>query len=348
MESKFDPAATLELIPRPAFCVSGGLITHMNPAAAACGLITGAAIEPMLFLGREEYAALEAGCLYLTLELEGIRCSAVVTRQGREDLFVLDQGSDSALQALSLAAKVLREPLGGIIAITDRLELDGAGEAALNQRLHQLLRIVCNMSDAARYSQQTIPRLELTDVCALLREIFEKAAALAREAGITLRYRGPDRSVICPVDQEKLERAVYNLISNAMTFTPQGGTVEAQLTHSGSRLMLSVTDRGQGMDPAVHAGVFTRYLRQPGLEDSRYGIGLGMLLVQQAAAAHGGTVLVAPLPQQGTRVSMTLSTQPSAATDLRSGLLRIDYAGGKDHALIELSPNLPASSYRKE
>ena len=91
--------------------------------------------------------------------------------------------------------------------------------------------------------------------------------------------------------------------------------------------------------------MFSRYLRQPALEDSRYGIGLGMVLIRTAAANHGGAVLIDQPEGTGTRITMTLSIRQSKETVLRSNILRVDYAGERDHGLIELSDCLPAELY---
>ena len=89
-------------------------------------------------------------------------------------------------------------------------------------------------------------------------------------------------------------------------------------------------------------------LRQPGIEDSRFGLGLGMVLVRSAAAAHGGAVLIDQPEGWGTRVTMTISLRRETAEVLRSPTMRIDYAGERDHALTELSDCLPISLYQKE
>ena len=107
----------------------------------------------------------------------------------------------------------------------------------------------------------------------------------------------------------------------------------------------SETDSGSGIAQSVRSSVFSRYLRQPALEDSRYGIGLGMVLIRTAAAHHGGTVLIDQPEGAGTRITMTMSIRQSKQATLRSNVLRVDYAGERDHGLIELSECLPTELY---
>ena len=113
----------------------------------------------------------------------------------------------------------------------------------------------------------------------------------------------------------------------------------------GSGIRLTVEDNGSGIAEAVRSTVFRRYLRQPGIEDSRYGLGLGLAIVRTAAANHGGTVLITPSKEGGSRITMTLAIRQTEDTSLHSPLLRPDYTGGFDHALVELSDCLGPDHY---
>ena len=139
---------------------------------------------------------------------------------------------------------------------------------------------------------------------------------------------------------------MLNLLSNAAKFTPRGGHIAASLTRQGRMLRLCIQDSGSGIADSVRGSVFRRYLRQPAIEDSRYGLGLGMVMIRAAASHHGGAVLIDRPPQGGTRVTVTLAIRQNPVSQLRSPLLKVDYAGERDHALIELSDVLPAEYYR--
>ena len=330
----------LDMLPQPAFLVRSGSIAYANPAAAAFLLEPGTPIADLLFTGTEEYAAFDGGTLCLQLQHGPALWEASVTRSPDGDLFLLEQPEDPALQALSLAAMELRAPLGTAMQEAERLPAD---TALLKRSLYQLLRRISNMSDAAGYQENPEGSPELRDICAVLDEIFEKATAMAEQAGIRLRYRGLAESHICPVDTQRLERGVYNLISNAAGFSQPGTVIDAALRRSGKRLYLTVSDSGSGIPSALRGQLYSRYRRQPGLEDPRFGIGLGMVLIRAAAAAHKGTVLL-ETGDAGTKVTLTFSlAQPQG--QLRSPLLRADYAGERDHSLVELSDLLPPETY---
>jgi len=355
MDRGLDAMGMLDLMVSPGFCVKDGKIVKCNAAARGILLREGMEIAPLLATGEEEYAEFTGGCLYLFLNVSGVRMGASVTRMGDFDVFLPEEESEQGeLQAVALAARELREPLAGIMTTAERLfpvealQADPALQeqaARLNRGLYQMLRIIGNMSDAGRYAACPAARLETLDIPGFLQEVFARAADLVTHAGITLRFENLPQSLYALADSEKLERAVMNILSNSLKFTPAGGSIDAKLTRKGKRLYLSVQDSGTGIPDPLRGSIHRRYLRQPGMEDSRYGIGLGMVLIRSAAAIHGGTVLIDHPEGAGTRITMTLAIRQDTSGSVRSPLLRIDYAGERDHALLELAESLPASLY---
>ncbi len=345
---------TLELLTAPAFCVENGVVTTANPAAQQMLLTPGTPIESLIPNARDEYSAFHEGVLYLDLIWHGGSYGASVTRIANDDVFLLEKSSaPEQLQALALAARELRRPLSGIMTIADSL-LPAAAQwgngtlqeqtAQLNQGLYQMLRIISNMSDAARYLCEPSFRPETRDVCAVLTEILEQAAALSESAHVEFRIHIPKERLYCPVDVQLLERAILNLVSNALKFTPSGGWISIDAAKAGNKLRITVADSGCGIPSTLQGSVFFRYLRAPAIEDSRCGIGLGMVLVRAAAIAHGGTVLVVQPEGVGPRITMTLSLEQKN-TALCSPILKVDYAGERPHSLIELSDCLSYENY---
>ena len=359
MEHTEELLTMLEQIPAPAFFVRDGLVLHANTPAVQRQLHTDTDIGPLLLTGQEEYASFTDGCLYLMLDCCGIPTSVSVTRFSDDlRLFIFEQEEDQAeLQSMALAAQALRAPLANVMAVADRLfPLVGEDDepqtqeqiARINRGLYQMLRIVCNMSDAYRYSGEQSLRTELQNADAVVREIFDHAAPLLAHAGTELHYQGLNEPLYCLLDNEKLERAINNLLSNAMKFAPKAGPIRGTLSRRGKMLYLTVQDSGAGLPPHLRGSLYNRYHRRPGAEDSRYGIGLGMVLVRRAAAAHGGTVLMEEGTDFGLRVTMTIPIRQTTDPMVRSPMIHVDYAGERSHALIELSDCLPYDLYNLE
>lgn len=344
MKQQPDGMQMLDFIIHPAFCVKNRIITRLNVPAAKLFLREGLPLDTILDSGREEYSTFSSGMLCLTLIICGQRFGASVVRMGEEDVFTLDRQYESEeLRVLALAARELRGPLSNAMLASQQLEVESPQLSRLNRSLYQLLRIVGNMSDASGVSPLFRP--EPCSIDALFREIYDKAAALTDSTGVSFSYKGLNRDATCFIDRQQMERAALNMISNALKYTPKGGSIRLELLPSGKQYRFSVTDSGSGIPPKEQASLFTRYLREPAIEDNRHGIGLGMLLIRLTAARHGGAVLVDFPKEGGTRVSITFSNAPGQEHILRTAFLPADYAGEQDHALIELSEYLPIERY---
>lgn len=343
---------------QPTFTVKDGVIDVINDAARGYALESGQNILELLQTGKEEYRTLEEGCLYLTMSISGVRYGASVRRMADYDLFTLEQAADEAeLQGMALAAQELRMPLSNVMNIADQLFPVADADnnpyvqdqiSKINRGLFQMLRIVGNMADAYRYTQQTEQRQSLLEVTGFFQEIFDKTGEMLRKAEITLSFENLTRPVHTLADPEKLERAIHNILSNAVKFSARGSSIFARLTCRGTMLYLTVRDNGEGIQSQVQGNIHLRYRRQPGLEDSRFGIGLGMVMIRSAAAAHGGTVLIDHPDGYGTRLTMSIAIRQKPDNPLRASSLRIDYTGEHDHPLIELSEVLPAELYRSD
>lgn len=357
MEQHQDTMAMLDLITRPAFCVKDGVILRVNRAAEHMTIEANRPVAQFLSTGQTEYTEFDSGCLYLTLNLNGVEAGASVVSMNGYHVFIIEDENDQAeLKAMALAAQTLREPLSSVMTMAGSLlpAVENANDPAaadqmarLNRGLFQMLRILGNMSDAERYRSDTMPRMETRNITALTDELFGKLAVMADHAGIELHFDNLQDSLFCLVDSEKLERAVYNIFSNAMKFTPKGGNIHAKLFRRENRLYLTVQDSGSGIPENQRSSIYTRFLRHPGLDDNRQGIGLGMVLIRSAATAHGGTVLIEQSKDTGLRLTMTMEIRQNREGLVRSPGLRVDYAGEWDHSLIELSESLPASLYKK-
>lgn len=342
----------LSLMQCPAFSVQNGIIEYANPAATQLQVQVGDSIEDLLHTGEEAYRAFQGGCLFLTVCIATVIRGASVTRIEGLDIFQIEQDSDNQhLKAYALAAQNLRNPLSNLIAVSQQLfspeELQTDSDkqhksAQLNRGLSQMQRLVGNMSDAMLYSTAKMP-METIDVSALFRETMEKCATLLEKAGIALEYSEPNEEIRCLANANRLERAVYNMVSNGAKFS-DGGTLQAKLTKNKGFLAFTLQGIGSAGTTAMPADAFYRFLREPGLSDSQQGIGLGMYLIRSAAISHGGTLLLEQPENQGMRMTITIPIRRKSGT-LHAQVLRVDAWGGRDGGLIELSDILPSEAF---
>jgi len=350
MELQNDLQGWLNRFRCPAFAVKEKKISACNQAAQALLVSPGTDVRSLLLTGSEDYEAFQQGCLYLKLRLSPDGYGASVTRDGETDLFLLDQEPEDAdLRSLALAARELRNPLSNMIIAADALmhqlkeNTDSREQLArLNRSLHQMHRLVNNMSDAGRSDLLTPTGMH--EWSRLIHDIFEKIQTQLSGTRVTLSYEGLDQPVYGLANEGQLERAILNIVSNAMKFMPEGGTIRAKLTRQKNMLQLSILDSGSGIAETILSNVFSRYQRQPGIEDSRFGIGLGMVLIRSAATDHGGTVLIDRPEGNGTRVTMTMAIRqdaPVLKTPMTPPLL-----DGNRQILTELSQVLPWEFYQ--
>lgn len=341
-----------EQLTNPAFLVKKDQIVYANHAAQQRQFNIGDHITPYLADYAEEYEKLENGDLHLQLKQNDTVFCACVSCIQDGHLFILDsEYTGTELATLATTAQHLRDPLCDAMAtanalIADANEVQQAHLQTLTKSLYRLQRTILNMADAGAYEQKRKKRITLVDINQFLLELTDKVSTLAEATGICISYKQIHDIVFTYVDEEKLERGLLNLISNAMKFSQKDGRVEISLTQSQNKLYITVQDFGCGLSKAAKGNLFQRYLRQPGIEDARSGSGLGLTIARSAAIAHDGTLLATENPDGG--VSFTISI---AKISPKGGVLRspvmfpVDYAGGYDHALLELSDVLPASLY---
>ena len=353
METMNHPFPWLELMDRPAFCVKDGSVLAANSAAKQRMVRTGMNIYNIVTQNRDAYEALRDGNLFLTITAGELPYNASVTRTRECDIFtILQTDEDAQLQALALAAQQLRIPLSNMMTVTADLLADlkatpdsrqQAGQ--INRNLFQMLRIISNMSDVNSYKHTFLPEKQNVNLSAVFNETMDKIQTVSESAQVNITYSGLDFAVIGLANEEKISRAIYNMVSNAIKFSPQGGTVSAKLSKNGNMLSFAVCNTNA--EVVADSALWNRYSRCPSIEDDRFGLGLGMTLISFVACAHGGTVLVDhPTPSE-TRITLTLAIEKDDSGIVRSPVLRIgDYAGGRDKGLLELSEILSPEAYQ--
>jgi signal transduction histidine kinase len=186
-------------------------------------------------------------------------------------------------------------------------------------------RLVRSLGDLAKLDEPEFGlRKEAVDAAELLDDIVLRFAERANRQGIVLRMEhaapagGSDSSdagagagagLPAHLDIELFERAVANLLDNALKFCPTGSTVVLGASAPAGRIEVSVSDDGPGIPAADLPRLFDRFYRsrssvEPAGSDG--GHGLGLAIVRRIAELHGGEVTVSSAPGQGTRITLTL------------------------------------------
>jgi len=148
-------------------------------------------------------------------------------------------------------------------------------------------------------------RREPVDVGELLGRVREYYEASAADGGVSLSTSVADKPVIAELDRTLLQRAVGNLVSNALANTPPGGAVVMGTRADPSTICIEVSDTGVGIPAEALPRVFDRFFRvDSSRSQSSGGTGLGLAIVQSIVQLHGGNVQIWSQPGQGTRVTL--------------------------------------------
>lgn len=210
----------------------------------------------------------------------------------------------------------LRTPLNSIIGFSELLEKGFAGPLVEKQASYvgfvisaagQLRDLIDDILDLAVIEAGA---MTLDIVCVPVSEIIESAASLireqARKAGLRLEIEVADDAGSIEADQRRLTQAIYNLVANAVKFTPRGGSVVISARALGeNHLEISVSDTGIGIADEERSLVFKKF-HTGSASANKKGVGLGLSLVQSFIELHRGSVELSSIPDQGTDVTCIL------------------------------------------
>ncbi len=138
------------------------------------------------------------------------------------------------------------------------------------------------------------------DIAALFHDLGTLMVERARSGGVSLTFEGAEEVGTLVADERRLKQALFNLISNAIKFTPANGKVVVAARRSGEMAEFSVADTGIGIAAADQARIFDKFVRVGTGRQS--GVGLGLALVRSLIGLHGGTVVLTSETGKGTTV----------------------------------------------
>lgn len=218
----------------------------------------------------------------------------------------------------------LRTPLNTIIGYSTMLDKAMLAEPLTDRQKEyvgnireagdQLLRLIDDILDLATIEAGRLS-LDLTEVD--VARALEGAAGLARKRAQESRLAfgvevAPDVGSIV-ADERRIKQVVFNLLQNAIAFTPPGGRIRLAAERSGAEIRISVRDTGEGIAPKAQASVFDRFESRGA--DGRRGAGLGLSLVRSIVQLHGGWVELQSTLGKGTTVTCHLPERARLAVD---------------------------------
>jgi signal transduction histidine kinase len=266
-------------------------------------------------------AALAAGLLALVGALGfvwyAVRLIRRVDRQN-ESLRELDRMKDDFVASVS---HELRTPLTSITGYLELLTED-AGDLSETQRSYlavvdrnseRLLQLVGDLLFVARLTGSTI-ELEKApvDLTSLARHSLEVAQPFAESRSLALELTSVGRTVV-DADAGRIGQVIDNLLSNALKFTPSGGSVWLRIAADDEEMRMEVADTGMGITAADQEHLFERFFRSSeALRQAIQGTGLGLSIVRALVEAHGGTIQVASENEVGTTFTVVLPVAQDA------------------------------------
>ena len=190
----------------------------------------------------------------------------------------------------------LRTSLATVYTAVDRLvpadmrEKDAKSDrtaAAFYQSYYRLYRVISNLTDAGQLFDRKRFELYDDDIVGVCRSVCGEVDFLFNMQGVTLDFLSDRDSRIIGLDAAAIRKMLLNLLSNALKFTPQGGSVRVRVKTEGRNVKITVTDSGCGMNSDTLAHLFDRFI--DGGQDPMppRGLGLGLPICQRGAVGRG-------------------------------------------------------------
>jgi two-component system sensor histidine kinase BaeS len=287
----------------------------------AMGLILGTATGWLLALNMERPLRQVTQAIY-QLASGGEQTS--LPEEGPEELRLLSRAVNTLVARLNdleqarrqLLANLVHElgrPLGALRSATQAL-LGGADQdASLQQELlagmeDELRRLQRLLENLAHLHDQVLGSLELARQPIKLSTWLSQTLAPWREAarmkGLHWESAVPGNLPTLEADPDRLAGALGNLISNAIKFTPRGGTISVEADVENEAMRIQVRDTGPGISPKDKDHIFTPFYRGSGGGRFPQGMGLGLSIAQAQIVAHGGRLEMESTPGRGARFTI--------------------------------------------
>jgi signal transduction histidine kinase len=276
-------------------------------AALALGRSITRSLEPLRRASRE----FARGDLSARAPEEGPRELASLAASFNEMALKLEELFDTRTQLFAWASHDLRTPLASMQAMLEALE-DGLAEPehylpAMRDQVRTLGLLVDDLFELARIDTGVLT-LELREaqLAGLVRSCLRGLEAEAQARQVSLQAEVED-GVTALCAPEKIERVLFNLLTNSLRHTPSDGSVAVRVEPLAGKVQVTVEDTGEGLEPDTARRMFERFWRgDPARSSTRGGAGLGLAIARGLVEAHGGRIWAESRPEGGARISFTL------------------------------------------
>jgi signal transduction histidine kinase len=177
-------------------------------------------------------------------------------------------------------------------------------------QINEMTELVESLLTLARADEGRAPlAVEESDLRDLLGDVVETAGMLGEGSGVSVTSTMPERPVRMAVDPHRIREMLLNLVTNAIKYTPKGGTIDLSLADQDGAVSITVRDTGIGIAPGDLPHIFERFWRADPARSrtgERPGTGLGLAITKWIAEAHGGGITVQSRPGRGTIFTVRL------------------------------------------
>ncbi|MBX3210528.1 MAG: hybrid sensor histidine kinase/response regulator [Labilithrix sp.] len=198
-------------------------------------------------------------------------------------------------QFLAMLGHELRNPLAAIRLAIDALKRSDASGGAkekdiIDRQSRHLSRLVEDLLDVARVTRGKVAlQRERLDLCDLVRGCYTAHAPAAQVNGVAFALQGDVTPRWIDGDRLRLEQVVGNLLTNAIKYTPAGGSVNIEIGSSGDCATVRVVDTGVGIAGAALPRIFDLFAQvDASMDRAQGGLGLGLTVAQNLVGLHGG------------------------------------------------------------
>ncbi|WP_136922187.1 ATP-binding protein [Polyangium aurulentum] len=198
---------------------------------------------------------------------------------------------------LAMLGHELRNPLAPMVTALELMRLRGGGrlgrvEEVISRQVDHLTRMVDDLLDVARVARGMVTLSRRPgELWPVVSRAIEMASPLIEGRRHHLEVSVPRTGLAVSADPDRLAQVISNLLTNAAKYTPPGGHIEVAAEREGDALVIRVKDNGVGMAPDLLARVFDPFVQAAQGRDRRAGgLGLGLTLVKNLTAMHGGSV----------------------------------------------------------